>query len=177
MKGMLSIDVSRCVSCRTCELECAIAHSKSKNLFGIVRDGEKVQRRIVVEAAGPLSIPLQCRHCEDAPCIAVCPTRAMHKNGRGFPVLVDDELCIGCRACLSVCPFGVIFMGREGTVVVKCDLCVRRLAQGELPACAAGCPTGAISFATPEEVAREARRKAAEGFLVAVERGNATRVE
>jgi Fe-S-cluster-containing dehydrogenase component len=86
---------------------------------------------------------------------------------------VDDTLCIGCRACLTVCPFGVIFMGREGTAVVKCDLCIRRLAQGELPACAAGCPTKAILFATPEEVAAAARRRAAEGFLVAVQAGQA----
>jgi carbon-monoxide dehydrogenase iron sulfur subunit len=171
MKGMLSIDISRCVSCKTCELECAVAHSRAGTLVGVVREEEKVQRRIVVEPAGQLSVPLQCRHCEDAPCVAVCPTKAMHKNGREFPVLMDEELCIGCRACISVCPFGVIFMGREGTAVVKCDLCIRRLAQGELPACAAGCPTGAIQYATPEEVARDARRKAVEGFLVAVERG------
>jgi carbon-monoxide dehydrogenase iron sulfur subunit len=171
---MLSIDISRCVSCKTCELECAVAHSRAGTLVGIVRDGEKAQRRIVVESAGPLSVPLQCRHCEDAPCVTVCPTKAMHKNGARFPVLVEAELCIGCRACLSVCPFGVIFMGREGAAVVKCDLCVSRLAQGELPACAAGCPTGAIRYMTPEEASREVRHKAAESFLVAVERGRAT---
>ena len=174
MKGMLSIDVSRCVSCRTCELECAIAHSKAKNLFGVVQDGEKVQRRVVVEGVGPLSLPLQCRHCEDAPCIAVCPTKAMHRFGAGFPVLVENKLCIGCRACIDVCPFGVIFVGREGAAVVKCDLCIQRLAQGQLPACAAGCPTKAITFVTPEEVAAATRRRDAEGFLVAVQSGQAS---
>ena len=141
MKGMLAIDVARCTACKTCELECAVAHSESKTLDGVVRDGELVQRRVVVEPAGPLAIPLQCRHCEDAPCIAVCP-------------------------------FGVIFMGRTGTAVVKCDLCIRRLAQGQQPACAAGCPTRAISFLMPEEVAKQARRKAAAGFLVAVGKGD-----
>ncbi len=172
MKGMLSIDVDRCVSCKTCELECAVAHSEAGTLFAIMSAGEKAQRRIVVESAGQLSVPLQCRHCEDAPCVAVCPTQAMHKNGAEFPVLVDDSLCIGCHACISVCPFGVIFASAAGRAVVKCDLCVRRLAQGQQPACAAGCPTRAIRYTTAEEVAREARRKAADGFLVAVERGS-----
>ena len=172
MNGMLSIDVSRCVSCKTCELECAIAHSEAGTLFAIVAAGEKAQRRIVVEPAGQLSVPLQCRHCEDAPCVAVCPTQAMHKNGQDFPVLVDDARCIGCHACIAVCPFGVISKSRMGKAVVKCDLCVRRLAQGQQPACAAGCPTHAIRYTTPEEVAREARRRSAESFLVAVERGS-----
>jgi carbon-monoxide dehydrogenase iron sulfur subunit len=170
MKGMLHIDVSRCTGCKTCELECAVTHSDAKTLEGVIRDGEKVQKRIFVEAAGTLSVPLQCRHCEDAPCIAVCPTKAMHRFGQGFPVLMDDDTCIGCRACIAVCPFGVVFMGVSGKVVNKCDLCVRRLAQGQQPACAAGCPTKAISFKTPDKVAANTRRQAAESFLVAVER-------
>ncbi|OHD72884.1 MAG: hypothetical protein A2177_03225 [Spirochaetes bacterium RBG_13_68_11] len=173
MNGMLCIDVSRCLSCKTCELECAVSHSEAGTLLAIVAAGEPAQRRIVVEPAGRLSVPLQCRHCEDAPCVAVCPTQAMHKNGREFPVLVDAERCIGCHACIAVCPFGVISTSRMGKAVVKCDLCVRRLAQGQQPACAAGCPTHAIRYLTPEEVAGEARRRSAESFLVAVERGRA----
>jgi carbon-monoxide dehydrogenase iron sulfur subunit len=171
MKGMLQIDVSRCTGCKTCELECAVAHSSAKTLEGVIRDGEKVQKRIFVEAAGTLSVPLQCRHCEDAPCISVCPTKAMHRFGQGFPVLIEDDQCIGCRACIAVCPFGVVFMGVSGKVVNKCDLCIRRLAQGQQPACAAGCPTKAITFTTPDKAAGDVRRKAAESFLVAVERG------
>lgn len=173
MKGMLNIEVSRCTGCKTCELECGIAHSKAMTLVGILRDGEKAQTRIFVEPAGAMAVPLQCRHCEDAPCIAVCPTKAMHRFGQGYPVLVEEGLCIGCRACVAVCPFGVVFMGREGKVVLKCDLCIRRLAQGQKPACAAGCPTHAISFLAPEAVAAGTRRRAAESFLVAVERGGA----
>ncbi len=170
--GMLHIDVSRCTGCRTCEIECAVAHSTAGTLAGIIAAGEKAQKRVFVEAAGAVSVPLQCRHCEDAPCIAVCPTRAMHRNGPGFPVLVEENLCIGCRACIAVCPFGVVFMGASGRIVNKCDLCVRRLARGGEPACAAGCPTRAITYVTPDGAAGQARRRAAESFLVAVERGD-----
>ncbi len=65
----------------------------------------------------------------------------------------------------------MIFEGLGGVSVVKCDLCVRRLAQDQLPACAAGCPTHAIRYLSPAQVAAESRRKAAEGFLVALGRG------
>ena len=173
MKGMLSVDISRCTGCKTCEIECAIAHSVSLTLEGVIRDGEGVQKRIHVEKAGDLNVPLQCRHCEDAPCVAVCPTKAMHRFGQGFPVLLEEEKCIGCRACLVVCPFGVITMSVTDKVVAKCDLCVRRQAQGLQPACAAGCPTKAITFGVPDAVASDVRRKTAESYLVSVERGNA----
>jgi carbon-monoxide dehydrogenase iron sulfur subunit len=172
VKGMLSIDVARCTACKTCELECAMAHSVAGDLEAIVETGEKAQRRIVVEPAGTFAVPLQCRHCEEAPCIAVCPTKAMHRNGAGFPVLVDESTCIGCRACIAVCPFGVIFMGLQGPAVVKCDLCIKRLAKGQEPACAAGCPTKAITFTTAEQASAETRHAAAERFLVAIERSS-----
>ncbi|MGQ9629265.1 MAG: 4Fe-4S dicluster domain-containing protein [bacterium] len=168
---MIHIEVSKCLACKSCELECAVSHSRSESLYEAVRNGERPQKRIVVESIGALSIPLQCRHCEDAPCVAVCPTGAMEKLGTEEPVLIREERCIGCKACVAVCPFGVIYMSNEGRAVVKCDLCIDRLERGERPACVMGCPTGAIQFKSVEEISREARRRAKENFLVAVERG------
>jgi carbon-monoxide dehydrogenase iron sulfur subunit len=173
MKGMLNIEIARCTGCKTCEIECAVAHSVSRTLTGVIKGGEKVQKRIHVEKAGDLNVPVNCRHCEDAPCVAVCPTGAMNRFSQGFPVLLDEAKCIGCRACLVVCPFGAISMAVEGRVVSKCDLCVKRQAEGLQPACAAGCPTKAITFTNSDSIAAEARRKTAESYLVAVELGKA----
>lgn len=167
MRGMIYVDPERCMGCHTCELACAVAHSESKELFGAIYEEPPPRPRVVVEAVGGTSFPLQCRHCEEAPCVAVCPTHAMTKL-EGGPVVVRQELCIGCKACILVCPFGAVTMGPGGTH--KCDLCIERLEEGQEPACASSCPTGALRFVSAEEAAREARRRAAEKFLVSLER-------
>lgn len=169
MKGTIVVDVEKCVSCGTCKLQCAVAHSQSKRLFEAIWEEPKPQACVVVEPVGDLRVPMQCRHCEEAPCIAVCPTHAMARADADSPVLIDPEACIGCKMCILVCPFGSIKMDRGGRVVTKCDLCIERLEVGEEPACVAGCPTGALRFETTEEVAKKARRQAAEKVLVAVE--------
>ena len=101
-------------------------------------------------------MPLQCRHCEDAPCVQVCPTGAICRLNPESPVLVDQGKCIGCEFCVQVCPFGVIRVASDGKVIVKCDLCVSRLAQGLEPACVASCPVRALAF---EEIREDAARR------------------
>jgi len=169
VKGMIYVDPEKCMGCHTCEIACAVAHSGSKELLKAIHEEPRPRPRVVVEAVGGAAVPLQCRHCEDAPCVAICPTGAMAKLDGG-PVVVREELCIGCKACMLVCPFGAVTMRPEGKAVHKCDLCIERLEAGEEPACASACPTGALRFGPVEEVVREARRKAAERFLVSFER-------
>lgn len=108
---------------------------------------------------------MQCRHCEDAPCIKVCPTVAIHRHNPNDPVLVDVELCIGCGYCLVVCPFGVIDITRDGKAVSKCDLCIERTKAGEEPACVSNCPTNALQYGEVSEVIAERRKKAAKQFV------------
>jgi len=112
-------------------------------------------------------IPLQCRHCEDAPCVAVCPTGAIHRVEDGGLVLLDTERCIGCKFCMLVCPFGVIDLSRDGRAVIKCDRCLERTEKGGEPACVAGCPTGALQFRDIEEWLAERRREAADRIIAA----------
>ncbi|MFQ6096919.1 MAG: 4Fe-4S dicluster domain-containing protein [Armatimonadota bacterium] len=169
--GMLIVNVKRCVACKRCVIECAVAHSESKELAGAMHERLKPKPRVVVEPVDRYSAPLQCRHCEDAPCVAVCPSGALKKNAPGFPVLFERELCIGCHQCIIACPFGVVTMDRDGKHVLKCDLCLERLRQGEQPACATACHTKAITYQSAEELAGQRRRAAAHDYLVIAEQG------
>lgn len=163
MKGLLVINPQKCVGCHSCELNCAVAHSQSRQLFAAVFETPLPQSRVKVEHYQGTSIPLQCRHCEDAPCLKVCPTRAISKADREEAVLIDESLCIGCKWCLLVCPFGSVSLGREGhNAVLKCDLCQEYPPENKEPACVYSCPTGALQFLTAEQYAREKRRE----FLV-----------
>jgi carbon-monoxide dehydrogenase iron sulfur subunit len=112
-----------------------------------------------VEKAGKGSVPLQCRHCEEAPCVLICPTKAIKKTGVEEPVIIDSSLCIGCKFCVQVCPFGVVFLDSQGKGIIKCDLCLEKLKKDKLPVCVESCPTGAIEFKLPSELSAELRKK------------------
>ena len=154
MKTILYVDLDKCLACKTCELQCAIQHSQSKDLFKAIEEEPLAQARVKVEAYEDLSVPLQCRHCEDAPCVKICPTKALEKLAPGETVVLKEDLCIGCKWCLLVCPFGVLNVNREGKVIIKCDLCLEKLEKGEQPACVQACPTKALKLLSPEEVAK-----------------------
>jgi Fe-S-cluster-containing dehydrogenase component len=105
-------------------------------------------------------VSLTCRHCADAPCVLVCPTRALGRDPATGAVEVPSERCIGCRSCAPACPFGVPRYAADGTMV-KCDQCVARVAEGLLPACVRVCPTGALAFADANTLAQQAELRAA----------------
>ena len=172
MQRTIILRIKRCLGCKSCELACAVAHSSAKELIVAVRAGEKPGYRVNVEACGPRAVPIHCNHCEDAPCLMVCPTGAIHRDGDDQPVLFDGERCIGCKMCVQACPFGVITMSADGKGVLKCDLCVERLAEGREPACVEACPTGALVFGNEEDVTRSKRREVAEQMVLAEQAGD-----
>ena len=176
MKKVIYIDVEKCLGCRSCELQCAVAHSVSQSLLGALSEEPRPLPRVQVEAAEDMALPLQCRHCEEAPCVAVCPSGALKKLGPEQPVIFDEERCIGCMTCVLACPFGLIRPDRRHAVV-KCDFCIERQEKGEEPACVAACATGAIQVLPLEEVVREARRRTAESVLVAFKGSGKTAAE
>jgi carbon-monoxide dehydrogenase iron sulfur subunit len=161
MPKMIAVNEQRCLGCKTCELECALAHSDVKDLALAARSDSPPQPRVRVERGGQFGIPLQCRHCQDAPCMIVCPSEAIARPDEAGPVLIDPDRCIGCKFCLLVCPFGVIDLSRDGKAMVKCDLCIHRTQAGEEPACVAGCPTGALEFCEVDDWLHRRRQEAA----------------
>lgn len=157
MEGTLFIDIEKCKGCKSCEIACALEHSQAKILPLAIEEEPLPQSRVKVEAIDDLSAPLQCRHCEDAPCVTVCPTKALKKDGLEGPVLLNEDLCIGCKWCVLACPFGVISLKRDGKRVIKCDLCPGR---ENGPACVEACPTKAIQFLTVSQAGKRKRESA-----------------
>lgn len=105
----------------------------------------------------------QCLHCVDPSCVSVCPVSAMRKDPVTGIVSHNKDACIGCRYCVYACPFGVPrydFSNAFGAIA-KCQLCRHRLAQGQLPACADVCPTGATLFGRRDALMEEAKRRLA----------------
>ncbi len=152
MERTIYVEPERCLGCSSCELACAVAHSQSGELFQAIRENLLSEPRLQVEVVGDQPLPLHCLHCEDAPCVQVCPTEAMAKTGPGEPVICDRERCVGCSLCVLACPYGVLRLDRGGKKVLKCDLCIGRLGQGLEPACAEACPSSAIQFLPLEEI-------------------------
>ncbi len=158
MKGMIYVDIDKCVACRSCELACAVEHSSSKELCKAVYECPAPEGRVKVEAQAGYNIPLQCRQCEDAPCVRVCPSKAIERIDPELPVVITPRRCIGCKLCIVACPFGVIKMRRSGKAVLRCDMCIERLRQDCPPACVAACPTKALKFMSSEEVSDRKKR-------------------
>jgi len=169
MAKAITVEIDKCLACKSCEIACALAHSRSGVLEKAISEHPSPRSRVKVEAAGEMGVPMQCRHCEDAPCITVCPTKAIARQSPESPVLIDQDLCIGCKFCLVVCPFGVIEFSTEGKMMIKCDLCIERLAEGRQPACVEACPTNALMLGDDAELAAKKRRAAARELVAAAE--------
>lgn len=132
-----------CMGCRLCEVHCLVRHSKSRNLIKAFRQERGAAAPAVrVEQQGYVSFALQCRHCDDAPCIEACMTGAMRRDPASGAVLCDAARCVGCWMCVMVCPVAAVRPGAQGRVASKCDLCLG----ADVPACVANCPNEAIVY-------------------------------
>ncbi|HUW58563.1 MAG TPA: 4Fe-4S dicluster domain-containing protein [Planctomycetota bacterium] len=137
-----------CIGCRLCEIHCLVQHSKSKKIVKAFRtERDRIVPGVKVEESGYVSFALQCRHCDEAPCIEACMTGAMHRDETTGAVLCDVDRCVGCWMCIMVCPVGAVARGADRQVVSKCDLCIGE----DVPACVANCPNEAIVLEDEDE--------------------------
>ncbi len=163
--GML-YDTSKCVGCRACQMAC-----KNWNKL----PGESNDREGIYESPLDLSADTwtliklaehgdawsfsnyQCMHCAEASCVSVCPTGAAAHNGEF--VVIDQEWCIGCGYCVQACPFNVPHRSEETGTARKCTFCNDRVANGDQPACASACPTGALTWGQRDELLVKAKER------------------
>ncbi|MBU1693270.1 MAG: 4Fe-4S binding protein [Verrucomicrobia bacterium] len=140
--------IDRCLACRSCELACVVAHSKSGNLADAMREPERPAPRVRVRAADkkgdgvrPRSKAVQCRQCANAACIEACGVSgAIRRDEVTGVIMIDPEQCTGCWACELACPHGAILRSKDGRYAIVCDRCGDR----DVPACVEACLAEAL---------------------------------
>ena len=161
----LVIDLDTCVGCQACVIACKSWNTQNYGApladldpYGAAPQGtflNRVHTYEVTPPEGPAQIvhfPKSCLHCDDAPCVTVCPTGASYKRAEDGIVLVNEDACIGCGLCAWACPYGAREMDPTAKVMKKCTLCVDRIYNENLPeidrepACVRTCPSGARHF-------------------------------
>jgi carbon-monoxide dehydrogenase iron sulfur subunit len=147
MRGIIQVDLTKCIACKACEVACAVAHSESKTLEGALQEDPRPEPRIQVRyLSSDLAAPYQCRHCEEPWCAEACPHDALGRGGGITEPVILSDACEAAKKCLRACPYQAIRMTRDGSKAFKCDLCIERLDAGLPPACTEACPTGALKF-------------------------------
>jgi len=188
------LDLSRCVGCRRCVYACVKENNQSREHPQIhwirvlqmdkehgvdLTHAEQYYEPETVPSPGKFYMPVQCQQCRNPPCVKACPTQATWKQEDGI-VVIDYDWCIGCRCCMSACPYGARhfnwatpnlpaeelnpvqhYLGnrpRPKGVVEKCTFCVQRTRKGLYPACVEICPVGARKFGNLLDPQSEIRR-------------------
>lgn len=172
------VDLTRCVGCRRCEWACNGANGNPRGQIEECDDRAPfdarrsplndrfciVNRSTAFKSDGdPVYAKIQCMHCEHPPCVSACLVGAMQKQPDG-PVTYDASRCIGCRYCMTACPFDRLayeFEDRFTPRVRKCELCKHRTDKGQLPGCVEICPVEALNYGRREDVIRIAHERIA----------------
>lgn len=155
-EGFLVVDLKKCQGCGTCMMACALAHSGEAS-YSLSRI--QIQQDSFADWPDDVFMAI-CRQCEDAPCVSVCPVRPIRANKanskQGNVRMIDQDLCIGCKLCLTRCPYtpSRIQWNAELKKSQKCDLCVdtpylaEKGGPGNTQVCVKVCPVNAIAFTT-----------------------------
>jgi Fe-S-cluster-containing dehydrogenase component len=162
----LVIDLDICVGCHACAVNCKEWNAGGYHApltdtrpYGPAPSGVWFNRVHSYEMEGgggragrTIYFPRSCLHCEKAPCVTVCPTGASYKREEDGVVLIDEDMCLGCKLCSWACPYGAREYDADAGVMKKCTLCIDRIHNDNLapaervPACVATCPAHARHF-------------------------------
>jgi len=151
-------DASSCIGCKTCEMACKDTHDLPVGVrlrmvreYGgghwVVQDGFELPVGIFT-----YYVSTSCMHCEEPPCVDVCPAAAMVKREEDGIVFVEAEKCIGCGYCQWACPYGAPQLNPTTGVMQKCDMCKDLQDAGEPPACVGNCPMRCLDYGELEEL-------------------------
>ena len=157
-------DVTRCTGCEQCVAAC-----KSENGLGddrpwpgqrAVDDLSSTRFTTILRRPGNNFVRQQCRHCLEPACVSACIVGALEKRSDG-PVTYDSDKCMGCRYCMTACPYGIprYDWDQAAPYVRKCTFCYDRVQQGSQPACTEACPEKATIFGPRVEMLAEAHRR------------------
>ncbi len=152
-------DQKKCIGCKACEIACLINKGLDigSNPCLVLQIGPKWSGDLPRSSF----VYLGCFHCEDPWCLNVCPTGAIKKREDGI-VFIERDQCVGCKACITACPFGACQWDEKSKKAVKCDFCKDRVDQGLLPVCVTVCMTKCLNFEKAEKVSLGKREKLAE---------------
>ena len=157
------VDVRKCIGCQACTVACIQENVVPEGSFRTIVStySVKLTDAPARQPAGTYVLPRLCNHCENPPCIPVCPVGATYKRPDGI-VVVNSDRCVGCAYCVQACPYDARFINHETQTADKCTFCEHRLEAGLLPACVESCVGGARVIGDLNDQGSEINRRMAE---------------
>lgn len=152
-------DSNKCSGCKTCQVSCKETYKlPANNLYRKVLNYQGGAWELneagsyVPSGVFGYFMSVACNHCDEPACFGNCPTGAIQKDEDTGIVWVDAESCIGCKACVTACPYDAPSFNEESGLVIKCDMCKDEVAAGGKPICVTACPMRALDFGTREDM-------------------------
>ncbi len=144
------INSSACSGCKTCQVACKDKNDLKpginwRRVYDIQGGGWKSKNGAFVSTPFAYNLSISCLNCETPKCVNACPTRAIYENENGI-VVIDHDLCMGCRYCEWVCPYGAPQFDPDLKMMTKCNMCEDYILAGQKPSCVDSCPMRALDF-------------------------------